>query len=95
MGDAAKMKPHDPVAGGRFRGKRVREARKERHLARVNREIETMRANGESIKIDHWLEEDKLNNWLWIRVSFTTPIIPVNVKTDIRTVLTELFHEHL
>jgi hypothetical protein len=72
-----------------------RKTMKDRHLARAKRESEEMRAKGESIKIDHWLEEDELNNWLWIRMNFSKPIIPVNVKTDIRTVLTELFHDYL
>jgi hypothetical protein len=74
---------------------RNREQRKDRHHQRVQREVEQMRANGESIKIDHWNEEDEPNNWLWIRVGFDTPIIPANFKTDIRTVLTDLFDGHL
>jgi hypothetical protein len=80
---------------GHHRSIQNREARKDRHIERAKQEAEEMRKNGQSIKIDHWLEEDKPNNWLWIRVSFDEPIIPVNYKTDIRTVLSDLFEGHL
>lgn len=89
LGDAAKMNRFD------HRGRDNREQRKRRHNERVNQEQEEMRSKGEPIKFEHWELEGKKNNWLIIRVAFKTPIIPVNFKTDIRAVLSEIFNEHL
>jgi hypothetical protein len=72
-----------------------RAERKERHLKRAQLESEQMRISGEKIKIDHWNREDEANNWIWIRVNFEKSIIPVTFKSDIKSVLSELFHEHL
>ena len=77
-----------------FRGHLRREIRKTREEARNAREQEKMNEITDNIKIDCWLENDKKNNWMFIRLNFKNPIIPNEFIPDLKLVLGELFHEH-
>ena len=77
-----------------FRGHLKREIRKTKEKARNAKENEMMHKITDNIKIDCWLENDKENNWMFIRLNFRKPLIPNDFIPDIKMVLGELFHEH-
>lgn len=77
-----------------FRGHLKREIRKRKEEARNAVEKEKMFEITDNIKIDCWLENDKKNNWMFIRLSFKKALIPNDFIPDVKIVLGELFHEH-
>ncbi len=77
-----------------FRGLLRREIRETKERSRNEREIEQLKEENENIKIDCWLEKDKKNNWMFIRLRFKEALIPNEFIPDLKMVLGELFHEH-
>jgi len=77
-----------------FRGLLRREIRRTAEEARNEREIEKMKKDNENIKIDCWLEKDKENNWMFIRLYFKKPLIPNDFIPIIEMSLGEIFNEH-
>jgi len=77
-----------------FRGLLRREIRETKERSRNEREVEQLKKENESIKIDCWLEKDKENNWMFIRLYFKTPLIPNDFIPIIEMSLGEIFREH-
>lgn len=77
-----------------FRGHLKREIRKTAEEARNAREQEKMKEITDNIKIDCWLDDDKKNNWMFIRLYFKKALIPNDFIPDLKLVLGELFHDH-
>jgi len=77
-----------------FRGLLRREIRETKERSRNDREMEQLKQDQENIKIDCWLEKDKENNWMFIRLSFKKPLIPNDFIPELKMSLGEIFNEH-
>jgi len=77
-----------------FRGLLRREIRETKERSRNDREMEQLKQDQENIKIDCWLEKDKENNWMFIRLYFNKPLIPNDFIPIIEMSLGEIFREH-